>query len=255
MVAVDVNCDMGESFGVWTHGADHALLEFVTSANLACGFHAGDPSTLRSVSAAAAANGVEVGAQVSFPDIVGFGRRFMQIEPAELQDLVLYQIGALDGFMRAAGSKVRYLKPHGALYHLTMSDPLAASAVVAAAREYDPRLAVLGLPGSELLLAAQEAGLRHITEAFGDRAYLANGGLQPRSEPGSVLTDPSQVLQRCLRLVEAQEIEAVDGSVLRVHADSICLHSDTTNAVAIARAVHSGLIAAGVELRSFLTAD
>jgi UPF0271 protein len=251
MVAVDLNCDMGESYGVWSHGSDHALLEFVTSANLACGFHAGDPSTLRSVSGAAVAKNVAVGAQVSFPDLAGFGRRAMQIAPEELRDLVLYQIGALDGFMRAAGSQVTYLKPHGALYHVTMTDPVAAAAVVAAAKEYDQRLAVLGLPDSELLRAADAAGLRPIREAFADRAYVASGALQPRSQEGSVLQDPSEILQRCLRMMEAGEIVALDGTILKVQADSICVHSDTPNALAIARAVHSGLIAAGITLKSF----
>jgi 5-oxoprolinase (ATP-hydrolysing) subunit A len=254
MVAVDLNCDMGESYGIWTHGADQELLKVVSSANLACGFHAGDPSTLRTVSAAAVANGVQVGAQVSFPDIAGFGRRAMQIDPGELRDLVLYQIGALDAFVKVAGGRVTYLKPHGALYHVTTTDPVAAAAVVAAAAEYDPHLAILGFPQSELLDAARTAGLRCITEAFADRAYLPTGGLQPRSEPGSVLKDPHEILARTLRMIRHGEIVAIDGSVISHRADSICIHSDTPDAVGIAQQLRAGLEAAGVRITPFVQA-
>jgi UPF0271 protein len=253
MVAVDLNCDMGESYGIWTHGSDQELLKVVSSANLACGFHAGDPSTLRTVSAAAVASGVQVGAQVSFPDLAGFGRRAMQIDPGELRDLVLYQIGALDAFVKVAGAQVRYLKPHGALYHVTTTDPRAAEAVVAAAVEYDHRLAILGFPQSALLEAARAAGLRCVTEAFADRAYLPSGLLQPRIEPGSVLQDPNEILERTLRMIQCGEIVTIDGSVIDSHADSICLHSDTPNAVEIARVLRGGLEAEGVRIEPFLT--
>jgi UPF0271 protein len=253
MVAVDLNCDMGESYGIWAHGADQELLKVVSSANLACGFHAGDPSTLRAVSSAAVANGVQVGAQVSFPDLAGFGRRVMQIDPGELRDIVLYQIGALDAFVRVAGARVSYLKPHGALYHVTTTDPVAAAAVVAAAAEYDSRLAILGFPQSELLQAAQDAGLRCIVEAFADRAYLPTGVLQPRSEPGSVLTDASEILARTLRMVLYGEILTTDGSAITYDAESICLHSDTPDAVRIAQVIRAGLEAEGVRIAPFTT--
>ncbi len=251
MTTVDLNCDMGESYGIWTLGADEDLLKIVSSANLACGFHAGDPSTLRSVTHSAVSHGVAVGAQVSFPDLAGFGRRPMQIDPGELRDLVLYQIAALDGFMRVLGSRVSYVKPHGALYHVTVSDPAAAAAVVAAAAEFDSTLAILGFPDSQLLRAAQAAGLRPVTEAFADRTYLADGQLQPRSAPGSVLTDSSQILERTLRLVETGEILAIDGSVIYQRAESICVHSDTPDAARIARVLRDGLEAAGISLTSF----
>jgi len=252
MTAVDLNCDMGESFGIWTLGADIDLLSVVSSANIACGFHAGDPTTLRKVTQGAVTHGVTVGAQVSFPDLAGFGRRVMQIDPGELRDLVLYQIAALDGFMKVLGSRVAYVKPHGALYHVTVSDPAAAAAVVNAAAEFDSELAILGFPHSELLKAAEAAGLRPVNEAFADRAYLPDGRLQSRSEPGSVLTDSSEILTRTLRLVESGEILATDGSILRQRAESICLHSDTAGAVGIARDVRAGLEAAGHMLRSFV---
>lgn len=251
MTSIDLNCDMGESFGIWTHGADEDLLHLVTSANLACGFHAGDPSTLRSVTRSAASLGVVVGAQVSFPDLAGFGRRVMQIDPAELRDLVLYQVGALDGFMKAVGLRIAYVKPHGALYHVTVSEPEAAAAVVAAAAEFDPGLAILGFPNSELLHAAESAGLRPVTEAFADRSYLSDGRLQPRTTPGSVLTDPSVILNRTLRLMETGEIVTADGSVIHQRVESICVHSDTPSAVRIAQGLRHGLEAAGVSLRSF----
>jgi 5-oxoprolinase (ATP-hydrolysing) subunit A len=253
MVAVDLNCDMGESYGIWTLGDDQELLHVVSSANLACGFHAGDPTTLRKVTAAAAGHGVQIGAQVSYPDLAGFGRRPMQIDPGELRDLVLYQIGALDAFAKVAGSQVTYVKPHGALYHATTTDPAAATAVVAAAAEFDQRLAILGFPGSELLRAAQEAGLRTVREGFADRAYLPSGELQPRSEPGSVLHDTEEILRRTLRLVLQGEILAVDGSVLQQPAESICLHSDTPAALHIARTLRDGLQAHDVTICSFIT--
>jgi 5-oxoprolinase (ATP-hydrolysing) subunit A len=253
MTAVDLNCDMGESYGIWTLGADHDLLSVVTSANLACGFHAGDPTTLRTVTQDAVTQGVAVGAQVSFPDLAGFGRRAMQIDPGELRDLVLYQIAALDGFMKVLGSRVAYVKPHGALYHVTVSDPDAAAAVVAAAAEFDSRLAILGFPDSELLRAAERFGLRPVVEAFADRAYLPDGRLQPRSIAGSVLTDPAEILQRTLRLVNFGEILTTDGTAVHQQADSICVHSDTPQAVTIARELRAGLEAHGVKLQTFIS--
>jgi len=251
MAAIDLNSDLGESYGAWTLGDDDAMLRLVTSANVACGFHAGDPSTLRRVCASAAQNGVRIGAQVSYPDIAGFGRRHMNIDPDELRDLVLYQLGALDGFAQVAGVGVRYVKPHGALYHATFADSAQAQAVVDASREYDPSSAVLGLPGSELLRAAEAAGLEAVPEAFADRAYLADGRLVPRRDPDSVLTDAAVVAARAVRLATDQEVVAVDGTVVTVRARSICIHGDTPGAVQIAQAVVAGLEVAGVDIRAF----
>lgn len=251
MAAVDLNCDMGESYGIWTLGHDEGLLDHVSSANLACGFHAGDPTTLRLISRAAVAQGVQVGAQVSYPDLMGFGRRRMDIDPRELRDLILYQIGALDGFLRMSHERVRYVKPHGALYHAASEDSSVALAVVEAAKEFDPHLAVLGAPDSALLDAAERAGLRPVREAFADRAYLPNGRLQPRSTPGSVLTDPAEVARRVVQIVQEATVHTADGSVIACTADSICLHSDTPHALIIAAAVTEGLRDAGVEIRPF----
>lgn len=251
MVAIDLNSDLGEGYGVWQMGDDAAILEVVSSANVACGYHAGDPSIIRTTCAEAATRDVAIGAHVSYPDLAGFGRRYMQMEPGELRDAVLYQLGALDAFAQVAHSEVAYLKPHGALYHAALSDAPTAGAVVAAAAEYDPSLAILGAPGSELLLATERAGLEAVTEAFIDRAYRPDGALLPRGEPNSVLTDPEQIAERALRLAVDNSVVAVDGSVLTIKARSLCLHGDTPDAVRIARAVRSAFDAAGVGVYRF----
>ena len=251
MGSVDLNSDLGESYGVWTLGDDEAMLAVVSSANVACGFHAGDPTTLRAVCRAAAAREVTIGAQVSFPDLLGFGRRHLSIEPDALEDLVLYQIGALDGIARAAGTRVSYVKPHGALYHAAHGDPAQAKAIVDAAHSYRDDLAILGLPDSELLAAADRGGLNPVAEAFADRAYRRDGSLVPRSEPGAVLNDPELIAARVLHLIERHEIIAIDGVRIPLRAESICIHSDTDRAVEIAVAVRSILIHAGVSISSF----
>ncbi|MEM9516247.1 MAG: 5-oxoprolinase subunit PxpA [Actinomycetota bacterium] len=248
---MDLNSDLGESFGTWQLGDDNAMLDVVTSANVACGFHAGDPSTLRATCRAAAARGVRIGAQVAYPDLVGFGRRFIDMEPAELQDAVLYQIGGLDAFARTAGAPVCYVKPHGALYHAAAGDADVAAAVVAATREYDHDLAILGQPGSHLLRAAADAGLRSVGEAFADRAYQPDGGLVSRRVTGAVLTDPEVIAARVVRLANESTIEAIDGSAVLVDAESLCVHGDTPGAVDIAAAVRRALVDAGVEIRAF----
>ena len=251
MAAIDLNSDLGESYGAWILGDDDAMLRLVTSANVACGFHAGDPSTLRRVCASAAEHGVRIGAQVSYPDLAGFGRRHMNIDADELRDVVLYQLGALDGFAQVAGAGVTYVKPHGALYHATIGDQAQAQAVVDASREYDPSSAILGLPGSELLRAAEAAGLEAVPEAFADRAYLADGRLVPRREPDSVLTEPAKVAAQAVRLAVEQEVVAIDGTTVAVRARSICIHGDTPGAVQLAQAVRAALEVAGIAIHSF----
>lgn len=248
---IDLNSDLGEGFGVWQLGDDTALLGIVTSANVACGFHAGDPSIMRSVCVEAVEQGVVIGAQVSYRDLAGFGRRFIDVAPAELAADVLYQIGALDAFARAAGGRVAYVKPHGALYNATVHHERQAAAVVEAVRAYGD-LPVLGLPGSRLLAAADAAGLRCVQEAFADRGYTPEGTLVPRSEPGALLPDTDAVVARALRLAEDGEIVAVDGTVLKSAARSLCLHGDTPGAVGHATAVRAALESAGVPITPFV---
>ena len=248
---IDLNSDVGESFGRWRLGDDEAVLALVTSANVACGFHAGDPRTLRVTCETAAARGVAVGAQVGYRDLAGFGRRFIDVEPVELTDDVIYQIGALDGMARAAGTSVTYVKPHGALYNTAVHHEAQAQAVVDAVLAYDRTLPVLGLPGSQLLAKAEEAGLRAVREAFADRAYTPEGTLVPRSKPGAVLHDPDEVGRRVVRMVTEGRLTAVDGSSVAVEADSVCVHGDSPGAVAMAESVRAGLEAAGVTVRAF----
>jgi 5-oxoprolinase (ATP-hydrolysing) subunit A len=248
---MDLNADLGEGFGRWELGDDDALLEIVTSANVACGFHAGDPLTMRAVCAQAARRGVSVGAQVSYRDLAGFGRRYIAYEPAELTADVLYQLAALDGIARAHGTRVRYVKPHGALYHAAAGDPGQAGAVAAAVAAYDPDLPVLSLPGSHLLQAAEKAGLRGVREAFLDRAYTPDGGLVPRGQPGAVISDPDAVAARAVRMAVDGTVEAADGSTVRVAAESLCVHGDTPAAVEVARRVRATLADAGVPLAPF----
>jgi UPF0271 protein len=248
---VDLNSDLGEGFGIWQLGDDEALLDIVTSANVACGFHAGDPNILRRVCDVAVGRGVSIGAQVSYHDLAGFGRRSMDVDVASLTNDVIYQIGALDGFARIAGSSVRYVKPHGALYNRTVHDDDQAAAVVAAVVAYDSTLPLLGLPGSALLRHAEQAGLRSVTEAFADRGYTAHATLVPRSQPGALLDDPSAVAERMVQMVLTGRLRSVDGRELAVSARSICVHGDSPGAVAMAVAVRKALAEAGVEIRSF----
>ncbi len=251
MDALDLNSDLGESFGQWVLGDDEAMLELVTSANVACGFHAGDPTTLRRTCAIAAERGVVVGAQVGYRDLAGFGRRFIDVAPGELADDVVYQIGALDGMCRVAGTAVRYVKPHGALYNAIVHHEEQAAAVVAAVRDYSPDLPVLGLPGSAFLRVAERAGLRAVPEFFVDRGYTPQGTLVPRREAGALLHDPAEVTARVLRLVSDGVVAAVDGSDVAVRAASACVHGDSPGAVDMARAVRAGLAEAGVPIRAF----
>jgi UPF0271 protein len=249
---VDLNADLGESYGAWSMGDDEALLDVVTSANVACGFHAGDPVTMLRTCIAAAARGVVVGAHPSYPDLVGFGRRRMELSAEELTASVVYQLGALDACCRAAGTRLAYVKPHGALYHEASRDTAMARAfVLGVVGAGAGALAVLGPAGSELLTAAAELGLETAAEVFADRGYLADGTLVPRGEHGAIVDDPDAVAERVVTMVTLGSVRAVDGTVVPVVADSICLHSDTPGAVVLARRVRETLLAAGVELGAF----
>ena len=247
---IDLNSDLGEGYGAWALGDDLALLDVVTSANVACGFHAGDPRTMERTVAAAAERGVAIGAQVSYPDLVGFGRRAMDVAPADLSADVLYQLGALQAFARVAGTSVRYVKPHGALYNRTVVDDVQAAAVVSAVRLYDSSLPVLTLPGGALARAARAAGVPVVAEGFADRAYTADGRLVPRGEPGAVIADETAVVARAVRMVVDGRVEAHGGGEVPLRIASLCVHGDTPGAVGLARAVRQGLEAAGVELRA-----
>ena len=248
---IDLNADLGEGFGVWRLGDDEALLDVVSSANVACGFHAGDPVTMRRVCAGAVAAGVAVGAQVSYRDLAGFGRRFVDVPAAELTADVLYQLAALDGIARTAGTRVRYVKPHGALYNAVVTHEQQARAVVDAVLAYDPSLPLLGLPGSRLLRLAADAGLGTVAEGFADRGYTPEGTLVPRSEPGALVHDEAAVAERVVRMATEGTVVAVDGTLVDVPVASVCLHGDTPGAVRLARAVRSALTAAGVRLAPF----
>ncbi|MPZ93993.1 MAG: 5-oxoprolinase subunit PxpA [Propionibacteriales bacterium] len=253
MNTVDLNSDLGEGFGRWTLGDDDALLGVVTSANAACGFHAGDPSIMRSVCTRAVESGVVIGAQVGYRDLPGFGRRFIDIEPAALRDDVIYQIGALDAFARIAGTRVQYVKPHGALYNAIVHHEEQAAAVVEALLDYDKTLPVLGLPGSVWLRQAEAAGLRVVHEAFADRAYTPEGTLVSRRLPGAVLHDADDIARRCVAMATGQPIIDIEGGELRLSPGSICVHGDTAGAVDIARGVRAALVEAGVDVSPFVT--
>nr|WP_288465636.1 5-oxoprolinase subunit PxpA [uncultured Pseudomonas sp.] len=251
MPSIDLNSDLGESFGQWSMGDDAAMLDIVSSANVACGFHAGDPAGILRTLKAAAAKGVTIGAHVAYPDLVGFGRRNMDIASDELTADVIYQIGALQALATAAGTAVRYVKPHGALYNTIAHDTRQALAVIEAIRTVDARLVLVALAGSKLIKLARREGLTCIAEAFADRAYTPQGTLVSRREAGAVLHDAEQVAQRMLRLVQTGEVEAIDGSVTRIEADSICVHGDSPGAIQMAREVRLLLEQSGVSLKAF----
>lgn len=250
-IRIDLNSDLGEGFGAWTMGDDAAMLGIVSSANVACGFHAGDPLTILATLREAAGRGVVIGAHVSYPDRVGFGRRPMDVASDELTADVIYQIGALRGLCAAAGTRVSYVKPHGALYNTIATDARQGAAVIAGIRAVDPALVLMGLAGTPILRQAAEAGLPVAAEAFADRAYTAQGNLVSRRDPGAVLHDPDLIAERMLRLATEGMIEAVDGTQLRLRADSICVHGDSPGAVTMAARIRDALIAGGVAITPF----
>jgi len=250
---IDINSDLGESLGAWRMGDDAAMLGIVSSANVACGFHAGDPAGILGTLRRAHANGVVVGAHVGYRDLFGFGRRNMDVASGDLTADVIYQIGALQGLAAAAGTTVRYVKPHGALYNTIAHDRRQADAVIAAIKAVDANLTLMALAGSDLVHWAQDQGVGAVSEAFADRAYTPQGALVSRREPGAVLHDVDEIAARMLRLVQDGALPAADGSLVRIAADSICVHGDSPAAVDIARRLRAHLMQAGVEIRSFLS--
>lgn len=249
--AIDLNADVGEGFGRWELGDDETLLGCLTSANVACGFHAGDPVIMHRVCDLAVAANVRIGAQVGYRDLSGFGRRAIAYERSHLADEILYQLGALDGFARSAGARVRYVKPHGALYNTVVTDAEQAGALIDAVKRYDATLPVLVLPGSVAATEAAAAGLTVVAEAFVDRAYTAAGTLVSRREAGAVIDDPALVVDRAIQLATTGTVTAIDGTAVAVTARSLCVHGDTPGATSLARAVRRGLEHAGVRLEAF----
>lgn len=253
MLSIDLNSDLGESFGAWKMGDDGAMLDIVSSANIACGFHAGDPAGILKTVRAAAERGVAIGAHVGYRDLAGFGRRNMDPSSEELIGDVIYQIGALQGIAKAAGTRVTYVKPHGALYNTIAIDERQGADVIAAIRAIDPSLVLLALAGSQIVEQARAAGLTVVAEAFADRAYTPEGNLVSRREKGSVLHDPDLIAQRMVRMVREGTVEAIDGTNTRIEAQSICVHGDSPGAVAIARRLREVLEASDLAVRPFTT--
>jgi 5-oxoprolinase (ATP-hydrolysing) subunit A len=253
MMQVDLNSDLGESFGPWQMGQDEALMSSITSANVACGFHAGDPSVMRQTIALAKQHGVAVGAHPGFPDLVGFGRREIQASPREVEDYVLYQISALAGIAAAQSVRLQHVKAHGALYNQACRDASLAEAIARAVAAFDSSLILLGLPGSALLRAGQQAGLRVAAEVFADRAYDPDGSLTSRRKPGAVLHDAAQVVNRAVGMVRDRRVIAIDGSAVPLEVDTICLHGDTPGSAELARQIKRGLIESGIRVGALQT--
>jgi len=251
MMNIDINSDLGESFGAWKMGDDSAMLDIVSSANVACGFHAGDPAGILRTLKAAAERGVAIGAHVGYRDLAGFGRRNMDPTSEELIGDVIYQIGALQGLAKAAGTRVTYVKPHGALYNTIAIDARQAKDVIDAILAIDPSLVLMALAGSQLVEQARAAGLTVVAEAFADRAYTPEGNLVSRREKGSVLHDPDLIAERMVRMVKEGVIEAIDGTLTKVDAQSICVHGDSPGAVAIAKRLREKFEQSGLTIRSF----
>lgn len=250
ITAIDLNCDMGESFGAWSMGADAAVLQYVSSANVACGFHAGDPMIMRRTVAGALDRGVAVGAHPAFQDLHGFGRRAMQVAPEEVYAVVLYQVGALSGFCRALGGQLSHVKPHGALYNMAAKDALLADAIARAVRDFDPRLVLFGLAGSELVRAGRKIGLTTANEVFADRTYQADGTLTPRSNPGAMISDLSAALAQVERMMRHGSVLALDGTEVAIEVDTVCIHGDEPDAARFARELRALLAQLGIAIRA-----
>lgn len=247
---IDLNADIGESFGVYRLGADEAVMRSITSANIACGYHAGDPSVMRRTVRRAVEADVAIGAHPSFPDLPGFGRREMRMDPQEVEDMLLYQIGALAGMAAAEGGRLSHVKAHGALYNMAVRNGMLADAIARAVRAFDSGLVLFGLPGSELVRAGRDAGLHVAAEGFADRAYEPDGSLTPRSRPGSVIEDGDTVVERAVRMVTLHRITAVDGSDIAVDVQTLCTHGDTPGAADLTRRIREALEGEGVTVRA-----
>lgn len=248
MRSIDLNCDLGESFGAWRMGDDAAILPLISSANIACGFHAGDPQIMAHTVALAMSHGIAIGAHVSLPDLQGFGRREMHVSAAEVHAMTLYQVGALHAFVQAAGSRLTHVKPHGALYNMAARHRALADAVASAVQQFDPRLRLVGLAGSALIDAGKQLGLPVLAEAFADRRYRADGSLQPRTEVGAVIEDASSATAQALAIVRDGVVRTSADACVELHADTLCLHGDGAHAATLVRELRAALEAAGLRI-------
>ncbi|MFD2922397.1 LamB/YcsF family protein [Halobacillus naozhouensis] len=246
---VDINCDMGESFGAYTVGRDEEILDYVTSANIACGFHAGDPSTMRKTVKLALDKNVGLGAHPGLQDLAGFGRRNMNISAKEAYDLVVYQIGALSGFIKAEGGTMQHVKPHGALFNMAAKDAVLAEAIAEGVYDVDPELILFGLSGSELVKAGRNAGLKTASEVFSDRTYQEDGSLTSRTEPNALITDPDEAIKQVIRMVKEQQVCCVQGSDIAIEADTICIHGDGVTALEFAQNISATLKEADIQIK------
>jgi len=249
MLAIDLNCDMGESFGAWRLGRDEEIMGYVTSVNIACGYHAGDPGTMRRTVQLAMRSGAAIGAHPGLPDLQGFGRREMAISPQEAHDLVLYQIGALQAFVRAEGGRLQHVKPHGALYNMAARDQALASAIAEAVCRADPELILFGLSGSALIEAGQRVGLRTASEVFADRTYQADGSLTPRHRPDALVADAAAAVEQAVRMARTGKVATTQGQEITIEAHTICIHGDGPHALEYAMRIHEALLAAGIRLQ------
>lgn len=250
MAQIDLNCDMGESFGIYEMGTDIQIMPLVSSANIACGFHAGDPSVMRQTLENAVAQGVAIGAHPGLPDLVGFGRRNMQVSAQEAYDMVVYQVGALFGFAKAAGVSLHHVKPHGALYNMAAKDKSLADAIAKAVLDVDASLVLYGLAGSQLITSGKEAGLQVASEVFADRSYQPDGSLTPRSQPNALLQSDEEAVQQVITMVTEKRVKAVTGEWISLDADTVCIHGDGANALSFATKVRAALVQAGVEIKA-----
>ncbi len=250
MRQIDLNCDMGESFGAYSIGNDPAIMQWISSANIACGFHAGDPGVIKRTVELAIKNNVAIGAHPSFPDLQGFGRREMHLPPAEIYEIVLYQVGALYAFVKAADGKLNHVKPHGALYNMAAIDRKTAEAIAKAIFDFDNNLLLYGLAGSELINTAKSIGLRSCNETFADRTYQPDGTLTPRSQTNGLIKDVNYAVMQVIRMVEENKVKATDGTIVPIEVDTICIHGDGPNAAEFAAAIHAALKEKNILIKS-----
>ena len=251
MISVDLNCDLGESFGAYTIGMDEAVIPLITSANVACGYHAGDPLVMAQTVERCRAAGVHIGAHPGFPDLMGFGRRNMNVSPAEAKAYIQYQLGALLAFCRASGVSMHHVKPHGALYNMAARDPVLAAAICRAVQAAAPGAVLLALSGSEMVKAANAIGLPVASEVFADRGYQADGSLVPRGAPGAMIEDEDTAIARVLQMAAQGTVQADDGSTVTLQADSVCVHGDGLKALAFVQKISAALLAAGTAVAAF----